>query len=219
MASTNEQLAPHPLALTSDDEDHYFPPRSSDDDDYFLPMNDGFASAWVDHLWLEQFRRLPRDSISPIFDGLGIAPAHLTREEEKELMVVPALPERGLKAGEDAICPICYGEMEAAAEVPACGHIFHGECLGVWLKWSDTCPICRGPVRAEEKEEEVTVEVSLLDLERLYLRPVITFYDETLENLQQSREEGDAGEQQPEQEHSEEQSEDQSEEQSEGSSD
>lgn len=45
-------------------------------------------------------------------------------------------------------CPICLGEFGAEDEikVPLCGHPFHEDCLGRWLRRQRTCALCRRDV-------------------------------------------------------------------------
>ncbi|KAF0924695.1 hypothetical protein E2562_010287 [Oryza meyeriana var. granulata] len=47
---------------------------------------------------------------------------------------------------ERLVCAICLEQLrhgELCSEVPACRHVFHWDCVGVWIKNSDTCPLCR----------------------------------------------------------------------------
>ena len=44
-----------------------------------------------------------------------------------------------------AICLSEYGEKEVVSLLP-CRHIFHGECLGVWLEENVSCPFCRSSI-------------------------------------------------------------------------
>lgn len=45
-------------------------------------------------------------------------------------------------------CTICIDEMHLGDEVTVlpCKHWFHGECVVLWLKEHNTCPICRTPI-------------------------------------------------------------------------
>ncbi|KAG6365891.1 hypothetical protein INS49_000067 [Diaporthe citri] len=45
-------------------------------------------------------------------------------------------------------CTICIDEMHLGDEVTVlpCKHWFHGECVVLWLKEHNTCPICRAPI-------------------------------------------------------------------------
>jgi len=47
-----------------------------------------------------------------------------------------------------AVCTICTEQFECFHTVSAlkCGHIFHAECVSVWLNQSMTCPQCRQKV-------------------------------------------------------------------------
>ena len=67
-------------------------------------------------------------------------------DEEK----IGALP-RGKADEKHKDCAICRedfpsGSEEDLAQLPACGHVFHRECIGSWLKRVPTCPICRKSV-------------------------------------------------------------------------
>lgn len=41
------------------------------------------------------------------------------------------------------ICSICHSDLEGEHVLTECSHVFHGECLNVWLKRKRTCPLCR----------------------------------------------------------------------------
>ncbi|KAK4145906.1 uncharacterized protein C8A04DRAFT_10264 [Dichotomopilus funicola] len=45
-------------------------------------------------------------------------------------------------------CTICIDEMKKGDEVAVlpCKHWYHGECVVLWLKEHNTCPICRKPI-------------------------------------------------------------------------
>lgn len=43
-------------------------------------------------------------------------------------------------------CPICLSvvdEGEVVRSLPNCNHVFHRECIDVWLDSNVTCPVCR----------------------------------------------------------------------------
>ena len=54
-------------------------------------------------------------------------------------------------------CTICYGplnEGDRVGDLP-CGHIFHSECLKVWLPRRNVCPLClNGDIAKEERGME-----------------------------------------------------------------
>ncbi|CAN6243743.1 unnamed protein product [Urochloa humidicola] len=52
----------------------------------------------------------------------------------------------GSKSGRCALCAVCLEDIEAGEMVrrlPACGHLFHVECIDMWLHSHTTCPLCR----------------------------------------------------------------------------
>lgn len=53
-------------------------------------------------------------------------------------------------------CCICMADFAPGSEIRAapCGHLFHGRCLGNWLKINRTCPLCRGDVVRELESPE-----------------------------------------------------------------
>ncbi|KAL2021923.1 hypothetical protein VTK56DRAFT_6342 [Thermocarpiscus australiensis] len=52
-----------------------------------------------------------------------------------------------------AECTICMDEMKKGDEVLIlpCKHWYHGECVVLWLKEHNTCPICRMPIESREE--------------------------------------------------------------------
>jgi hypothetical protein len=57
-------------------------------------------------------------------------------------------------------CTICIYEMNLGDEVTVlpCKHWFHGECVVLWLKEHNTCPICRTPI--EKRGENTLSQIS-----------------------------------------------------------
>ena len=51
-----------------------------------------------------------------------------------------------------AECTICIDEMHVGDEVTVlpCNHWFHGECVVLWLKEHNTCPVCRAPIEQRD---------------------------------------------------------------------
>ncbi|KAL6839617.1 hypothetical protein ACP4OV_030556 [Aristida adscensionis] len=54
-----------------------------------------------------------------------------------------------VRAAEAAVCAICLEPLrrgQLCAEVPACRHAFHRDCVGAWAKSRNTCPLCRARI-------------------------------------------------------------------------
>merc|ERR1719158_622521 len=54
-------------------------------------------------------------------------------------------------------CPVCLEKFavgDMATKLP-CGHLFHGECVGKWLREHDNrCPVCRHELQAATSLQE-----------------------------------------------------------------
>lgn len=48
---------------------------------------------------------------------------------------------------ESVYCAICLHDVggggDSYRKLDECGHCFHAECIGAWLKSHSTCPLCR----------------------------------------------------------------------------
>ncbi|XP_071690612.1 RING-H2 finger protein ATL64-like [Rutidosis leptorrhynchoides] len=47
---------------------------------------------------------------------------------------------------ECTICLSVFEEDEIGRKLPGCGHVFHVDCIDMWLHSHSTCPICRASV-------------------------------------------------------------------------
>ncbi|GJM94953.1 hypothetical protein PR202_ga11640 [Eleusine coracana subsp. coracana] len=73
-------------------------------------------------------------------------------------IVVSAVPAFAYKRDGDgatgwAQCVICLGMVqvgEMVRRLPACKHLFHVECIDMWLRSHTTCPICRAVVETTD---------------------------------------------------------------------
>ncbi|CAL5022866.1 unnamed protein product [Urochloa decumbens] len=75
------------------------------------------------------------------------------------LSAIPMLAYRRGAAGgagwvQCAICLAVVRDGETVRLLPACGHLFHVECIDLWLRSHPTCPLCRRDV-AEPAAEKV----------------------------------------------------------------
>ncbi|GJN14156.1 hypothetical protein PR202_gb00942 [Eleusine coracana subsp. coracana] len=53
------------------------------------------------------------------------------------------------EGGKPAECAVCIVELkdgDSARRLPRCGHRFHADCVGTWLRLHATCPLCRAGV-------------------------------------------------------------------------
>lgn len=69
--------------------------------------------------------------------------------------VIQALPVtvfRSDSSKEGLECAVCLCELsegEEARSLPKCSHGFHLECIDMWFRSNNTCPLCRSPVCSE----------------------------------------------------------------------
>ncbi len=78
-------------------------------------------------------------------------------EEEKVSSPAPAQSQPAKKRKkpikekneETKQCPICMERYRKNSRLRAlpCGHVFHGKCVGFWLRLHSTCPMCRHKLR------------------------------------------------------------------------
>ena len=93
--------------------------------------------------------------------GAGAAAAASCGLAPSALSAIPMLAyRRGAGAGAGwAQCAICLAVVrdgETVRRLPACGHLFHVECIDLWLRSHATCPLCRRDVgEAAAADEKV----------------------------------------------------------------
>ncbi|BAH93561.1 Os06g0534900 [Oryza sativa Japonica Group] len=60
--------------------------------------------------------------------------------------VLPAFAYEPGGGGGGVLCAVCLEDLrggEMVRRLPACGHLFHEDCVDVWLRVRRTCPLCR----------------------------------------------------------------------------
>ena len=58
-------------------------------------------------------------------------------------------------------CAVCLSEFEDDESVrlmPKCDHVFHRECIDMWLGCHVSCPVCRADLRLDSGEVVIRVE-------------------------------------------------------------
>ena len=102
-------------------------------------------------------------------DDEGIDPDAMTYEELTELgetigkqivglpqHIIDALPKKTYATGEEeeeeeeqcAVCRMEFDDGDVVQCLPACGHVYHPECLAPWLAENKNCPICKTEINA-----------------------------------------------------------------------
>ena len=81
------------------------------------------------------------------------------RAGDANVIPEPLLQERGVNysdtesrlresivIGRDSnLCSICLDAYDQQKAIQLdCGHIYHSQCIRLWIKDHDTCPLCRG---------------------------------------------------------------------------
>ncbi|KAK7279216.1 hypothetical protein RJT34_24262 [Clitoria ternatea] len=108
---------------------------------------------WQDHNRVDHIRRLsilrqgedPSASYSTASEPRGL--------EEAVIRLIPVInykPEkeevgerRSFCSSECAVCLNEFQEDEKLRVIPNCGHVFHIDCIDVWLQNNAHCPLCR----------------------------------------------------------------------------
>lgn len=72
-------------------------------------------------------------------------------------------------------CLICREGMDSAKKLP-CGHVFHLDCLRMWLQHQQSCPLCRS-VSASDTPVETSTYVTIVNLEIEYKCTVKVYVD------------------------------------------
>ncbi|CAL4900262.1 unnamed protein product [Urochloa decumbens] len=120
------------------------PEESGDDDDGSLPV----ASPWASR----RRRRRKAPAAKPLGDVAVALPVYVYDSS------ATAVGEEGGKAPECAVCIVELRDGDAARRLPRCGHRFHADCVGAWLRLHATCPLCRASVVAPAAAGDAKVD-------------------------------------------------------------
>ncbi|CAM9497789.1 unnamed protein product, partial [Hapterophycus canaliculatus] len=80
------------------------------------------------------------------------------------------------------VCAICLGQYATGEEVHVlpCLHIFHAQCLDVWIVGHPSCPYCKGDLNVLPQESTPRAETSATALVRSVLSDVAAFFTRPL---------------------------------------
>ncbi|BAS73796.1 Os01g0690333, partial [Oryza sativa Japonica Group] len=60
------------------------------------------------------------------------------------------------------VCLRAVDEGEKVRQISACGHVFHQECINMWLSSHTSCPVCRGKAApADELADAIVARISV----------------------------------------------------------
>ncbi|XP_062217318.1 RING-H2 finger protein ATL34-like [Phragmites australis] len=87
----------------------------------------------------------------------------MVRVDIQAVLAVDRIPSYEHRDGA-ADCAVCLGDVEKGETVrrlPACQHVFHRECIDLWLHAHATCPVCRSSMRPAQPERPPEVVVNI----------------------------------------------------------
>lgn len=106
------------------------------------PVGDAvYSQEALDRIISDLMEQNPQSNAAPPTSEEGLR--NLTKEPVTEEM---------LREGQTTECTICLDEFEIGQKVAhlPCKHWFHEDCVVLWLKAHNTCPICRHPVETPQ---------------------------------------------------------------------
>ncbi|KAJ4970271.1 hypothetical protein NE237_003370 [Protea cynaroides] len=87
------------------------------------------------------------------------------------------------RAKEPVDCPICLSEFqqkETVKVIPFCGHVFHPQCIDMWLSNRCSCPLCRStqllpplppPLPPDRNDDDPSSSSWFVAMEEGFVRP------------------------------------------------
>lgn len=75
----------------------------------------------------------------------------------------PSDAESSGKSAGSALCAVCLEDVrqgETVRRLPACGHLFHKDCIDMWLHSHTTCPLCRCDLSPRRRAMKTTAAVA-----------------------------------------------------------
>ncbi|KAF2101449.1 hypothetical protein NA57DRAFT_53417 [Rhizodiscina lignyota] len=127
-----------------DDHDGPFPRGPPPLLGFLLPLLNPANAAHGDAVYTQEaFDRILSQLMEQ--NNMGNAPGPASAESISELPKIKITKDMVDPKTGQADCSICMEDVEVGGEVTRlwCGHWFHGECVGSWLREHDSCPQCR----------------------------------------------------------------------------
>lgn len=105
---------------------------------------------YTDHI-AEQIQRLLRENERRMMGHRPPASRTAIRQLEIEIINKQQVQD-GLTC---IVCQDDYQEGELAKKMP-CGHLYHRQCLDMWLEKDNSCPTCRTELLTDDPEYEMS---------------------------------------------------------------
>ncbi|CAH8381118.1 unnamed protein product [Eruca vesicaria subsp. sativa] len=105
------------------------------------PLSPSYTSSSSESLRFSTRRVSPETERSSVLDSLPVFKfSSVTRRST---------------ASNSSDCAVCLSKFEPDDQLrllPLCCHAFHADCIDIWLKANQTCPLCRSPLFASESD-------------------------------------------------------------------
>jgi len=110
-------------------------------------------------------------------DAAGVAtlPAFPFQPAPAQQPAAASEGERQPPRGSAVLCAVCLEDVRAGEmvrQLPVCRHLFHVDCVDVWLRSHRTCPLCRCELPRRKATAQQTVAVTPATPEAVPLPPV-----------------------------------------------
>lgn len=94
---------------------------------------------------------------APLFNDLVTYISEPTGMNEMDINLIPVNKYSEIQMEQKLECAICLTEFDANDDVRQfiCKHIFHKNCIDIWLQLNAVCPMCRQPVITRYETEDV----------------------------------------------------------------
>ncbi|CAJ1971723.1 unnamed protein product [Sphenostylis stenocarpa] len=95
---------------------------------------------------------------------------------------------KGFKIGKDTLaCAVCLNEFqddETLRMIPKCCHVYHPDCIDVWLTSHSTCPVCRANLVPQP--EDINMSTNMLPMLSIQVPDEHEHEDESAEHEHES---------------------------------